>query len=118
MNISDRRHSNIAKLGEAKATRELYIRLKFHFQTPRGLGNILTRSVPWVLDIWECGMNISGRRHRNIVKLGEAKAVRELYIELKFHFQTPRRLGNILTRSVPQGQYNVKHWDEYLGPSS
>ena len=63
-------------------------------------------------------MNISDRSHRNIVELGKAEAVKELYSVLKFHFQTPRSLGIILTRSVPQGQYNVKHRDEYLGPSS
>ena len=118
MNISDRRHSNIAKLGEAKAVTELYIELKIHSQTPRTLGNILTRSVPWVLDTWECGMNISDRRHRNIVELGEAEAVMELYIELNFHFETTRSLGNILTRSVPWVLDTGNVREEYLGPSS
>ena len=63
-------------------------------------------------------MNISDRRHRNFVKLGEAEAARELYIVLKFHFQTPRSLGNILTRSVPWVIDTGNMRDEYLGPSS
>ena len=63
-------------------------------------------------------MNISDLRHSNIVELGEAKAVTELYIELKFHFQTPRSLGNILTRSVPWVLDTGNVREEYLGPSS
>ena len=37
MNISDRRHRNFVKLGEAEASSDVYIVLKFHFQTPHGL---------------------------------------------------------------------------------